>query len=98
MPPGMWLVLYGRQDHFMMAVSEPEACSPFIEVATTDVGPLLAALEDQPLRQAILFRDGVEVRRMREIRLELLDRTSPVRLRVVHSDDALNAMLRRTVS
>ena len=93
MPAGVWLVLYGRENHFMLAVSEWNEHSRFIEVSTADIGALAAALRDQPLQQATVFRDGAEMRGMRQIKIEILSQGDSARIRIVHSDGGLNAIL-----
>ncbi|QOZ28410.1 DUF4238 domain-containing protein [Bradyrhizobium sp. CCBAU 51753] len=93
MPPGLWLVIYGRLNHHMLAIEEWDEQSRFIEVTTSDVGTLAMLLRDQPLQQATVFQDGAERRRMREIKIELIGRATPQPIRIIHNDDGLNALV-----
>jgi hypothetical protein len=94
MPHGLWLVVYGRVSHYMLSVVNWDEASPFIEVSTQDLRKLSSILHDEPLQQAVLFQDGAERYRMREIRMELIGgRSCPQRMRIVHNDDNLNAIL-----
>jgi hypothetical protein len=81
MPAGLWLVIYGRVGHHMLAIAEWDERSRFIDVSTSDIGTLAMALRDRPFQQATVFQDGVERRGMRE------------HIRIVHSDTGLNAIL-----
>jgi hypothetical protein len=93
MPAGLWLVLYGRVNHYMLPIEEWDDRSRFIEVSTSDIGTLAMVLRDQPLRQATVFQDGAERRGMRQIKIELVGRANPQRIRIVHCDDGLNALV-----
>jgi hypothetical protein len=93
MPAGLWLVIYGRVNHYMLPIEEWDDRSRFIEVSTLDTGTLAMILRDQPLQQATLFQDGAERHGMRQIKIELIGRTNPQRIRIVHSDDGLNALI-----
>jgi hypothetical protein len=93
MPPGRWLILQGHLIDHVLSVDEPREDSPFIEVTTSSIGALEAALIDQPLVQAQVYEDGRPRRHMREIRLEVLDDAMPRRIRIVHNDDGLNQLV-----
>lgn len=93
MPPGLHLVIYGWVSHYMLPVEDWDERSRFIEVSTREVGMLTAVLNDQPLQQAVLFQDGAERRGMREIKLEVEAQGQCQRIRIVHKDDGLNAIL-----
>jgi hypothetical protein len=96
MPAGLWLVIYGRVSHYMLAIAEWDERSRFIEVSTSDIGTLAMALRDQPFQQATVFVDGVERRGMRQNKIEVVGQSIPQRVRIIHSDDGLNAILAHT--
>jgi len=62
MPPGLWVVFYGNRNHCMIPVDVWDQSSGFLEFETSDSTSLQAVLADQPLKQAVLFQDGVERR------------------------------------
>ena len=93
MPDGLWIVFYGRRSHYMIAADSWDENSPFLEFETRDEIRLQAVLSDQPIEKASLFQDGTERRGMREVKIEVLGRSAPCRVRVTHRDDVLNQIL-----
>ncbi len=96
MPNGLWVVFYGCQSHYMIAADSWDENSAFIEFETRDVATLQAVLDDQPLKKAILFQDGVERRGMDKVQIEVLGESAPSRVRITHQDEALNQILQST--
>jgi hypothetical protein len=94
MPPGLWVVFYGVQSHHMIAVDCWDENTDFLEFETRDLATLQAILADQPLKQAVLFQDGAERKGMREVQIEVLQKSAPFQVRVTHRDETLNQILR----
>ena len=94
MSPGLWVVFYGGRSHHMVAVDDWDENSDFLEFETRDLATLQVILDDQPLRQAVLFEDGSERRSMREVQIEVLREGPSFRVRVTHRDEILNQLLR----
>jgi hypothetical protein len=93
MPDGLWIVFYGRQSHYMVAADSWDENSAFLEFETRDEIRLQAVLSDQPLKMAALFQNGTERRGMREVKIEVLGTSAPLRVKVTHRDDVLNQIL-----
>ena len=94
MPPGFWVVIYGKQDHHLIEVKKWDDSSVFLDFETTDLQTLRAILNDQPITQALLFQDGYELRGMRNVKIEVVKEGTPCRVCVVHQDEGLNQILR----
>ena len=94
MPPGLWVVFYGVHSHHMIAVDWWDENTDFLEFETRDLATLQAILADQPLKQAVLFQDGAERKGMREVQIEVLQKSAPFQVRVTHRDETLNQILR----
>jgi hypothetical protein len=94
MPPGLWVVFYGGRNHHMIAVDGWDESADCLEFETRDLVTLQAILDDQPLKQAVLFQDGAERRGMREVEIEVLRKSAPFHIRVTHRDEILNQLLR----
>jgi hypothetical protein len=68
MPPGLQLVVYGREDHYIAPLTSYED-TPWGFNATFEYAAHLDMLvADQPWKAAYVFKDGVERRGMRELR------------------------------
>jgi hypothetical protein len=94
MPSGLWVVIYGNRNHYMIAVDRWDQNSDFLDFETRDVHTLQAIVADEPIEQAVLFQDGHERRGMRQVRIEVLNRSSPFQVRITHRDEKLNQILR----
>ena len=94
MPPGLWVVFYGRRSPHIIKVDTWDEDSEFLDFQTRDPLTLRAILNDQPLEQAVLFQDGHERRGMREVRIEVMKESVPIRVCISHRDEALNQILR----
>jgi hypothetical protein len=94
MPPGRWIVIYGSRNHHMVAVDRWNESSDFLEFETRDMATLQAIVDDQPLKQAVLFQDGVERRGMRDVKIEVSRESAPFHVRITHQDESLNQLLR----
>jgi hypothetical protein len=96
MPTGKHLVVYGKHDHAMIAISEVDETGEGITAATTDIGVLRAIAKDPELVSASLYQDGYERRGMREVTVELLDERGDGWFRIVHSDSGMRDLDRIT--
>ena len=94
MPSGLWVVIYGGRSHHLIKVESWDENSEFLDFKTCDLLILRAILEDQPLEQATLFEDGWERRGMRKVRIEVMEPSASSRVRISHSDEALNQIMR----
>jgi len=92
MPPGLWVVFYGNQDHCMVPVDTWNQSSAFLEFETSDLVSLHSLLNDQRLKQAILFQDGIERRGMRDVKVEIQQKKTHWHVLVTHHDEALNKL------
>ncbi len=77
----------------MIEVESWNENSDFLDFLTRDDRTLSSIIEDHPLEQAVLFEDGYERIGMREVQVELVEEGPPVRVRVVHRNQALNQIL-----
>jgi hypothetical protein len=77
----------------MVAADSWDENSAFLEFETRDEIRLQAVLSDQPLKMAALFQNGTERRGMREVKIEVLGTSAPLRVKVTHRDDVLNQIL-----
>lgn len=92
MPPGLWVVFYGNQDHCMIPVDTWNQSSEFLEFETRDLVSLHTLVNDQRIMQAVLFQDGIERRGMRDVKVEIQKRKAHWHVLVTHHDEALNKL------
>jgi hypothetical protein len=93
MPKGVWVVVYGNSNHFMISASNWQDYLGFLEFETEDIDGLNLILKDQPLKQVVLFEDGYERKGMRNVKFELSVIDSVTRVTVKHIDESLNNLL-----
>ena len=77
----------------MIGVDKWDEISDFLDFETCDVAALQAIVDDQPLKQAVLFQDGFERRGMREVQIEVLQNSVPFHVRIKHRDESLNQLI-----
>jgi hypothetical protein len=94
MPSGRWVIFYGKESHHMVKVEKWNENSDFIEFHTNDAVQLRNVLDDQPLKQVVLFDDGNERRGMREVKIEVAEDGVTAHVFISHEDEALNRILR----
>jgi hypothetical protein len=88
MPPGLHLVVYGNRGHHMLAVEavedEPPSSSPFpgFDVLTREAAMVGVILRDRPWESVSVFDDGLEVRMMRSIAVEMIEDQGLARLQI----------------
>jgi hypothetical protein len=90
---GLWVVVYGNKNHYMLEVDRLLTSAGFLEFETRDQGVLQAILNDQPLEEAVLIEDGFERSGMREFKIEILQDSSLLRCCISHRNEALNQIL-----
>jgi hypothetical protein len=74
----------------MVAAESWDENSAFLEFETRDMATLQVALDDEPVVQVVLFQDGAECRGMREVQIEALGESVPLRVRVTHRNELPN--------
>lgn len=96
MPPGLCIVFFGRDDHHVLHVEQlvPNE-DGFMTVTTRDVETLQRVLDDHPLVEAVLYEDGHGRQGMRAVRVEVSGDAPPLRLCVLHQDEAQNQLMRQ---
>lgn len=96
MPPGLCMVFFGREDHHVLHVEQrvPDD-DEFMSVTTRDLDTLQRVIDDHPLVEAVLYEDGLGLHGMRNVRIEVHGEDPPLRVRVLHQDEALNHLMRR---
>lgn len=92
MPCGLWVVLYGKLDHFIIRVEKWYKNSGFLEFATFDFDTLKEALEDQPINQVVLFQDGNQCIGMRNVKIQAFKDAESVRVRISHEEEYLSQL------
>ena len=92
MPMGKWLVLFGRHDSYMLEVTDVTRGQPF-EVTVLNEPALTEALADGPFSEMQYFEDQQQRQGMREVQLQRSSE-NPQRVCILHSDPALNALMR----
>lgn len=92
MPEGQWLVLFGARSHYMIQISDwSSECDP-IEVSTEQVDALERALVDSPFSEMQIFQDRQPMCMMRDVRVDIVSKEAPVRLRVRYADPSMEAL------
>jgi len=99
MPEGQWLVLFGQKSDFMFPIQNwsDEQC----EGETQDIETLTQALADAPFKEMRHYVDKQQCQMKRNIRVEILTNSTPVRFRIRNLDlamDVLDAAINRSRS
>jgi hypothetical protein len=91
MPPGHWLVLFGKHDSYMVPVADMVDGWP-LEATVTDDEALTMALDDGPFSELQYFVDHQQRLGMRDVSAE---RSSADRRRVIirHCNEGLNKLM-----
>lgn len=92
MPEGQWLVLFGKRSHYMIPITDWQEDSEPIEVSTEHVEALERALADAPFSEMQIFQDRQPMCMMRDVRVDILSKDGPVRLRVRYADPSMEAL------
>ena len=96
MPAGEWLIVESGTNHHAIPVRVlGRESAANLEFEPLDRIKLTLALRDAPFNLAILYRDGFEVRGMRDVRLELTTRGNQEIVSVVHVDAGLQEFMER---
>lgn len=98
MPPGKWLVVYGRRTSYRCPVQSWSDVDGALLVCVTIDGweTLQQILKDPPYSQIGVFENGSHSRHMREVSIELvLGKATTVR--IIHSDPGVQAMMQNHV-
>jgi hypothetical protein len=85
MPPGMLLVVYGREDHHMVPLISYEDAQWGFDATFEHEAHLNMLMADQPWREVRIFKDGAERRGMREIKVTAERGAELQRISVRHS-------------
>jgi hypothetical protein len=93
MPKGIYAVVYGNIDHYMLPVSKWTETGGFLEFETNDINLLNLILNDQPLKQVILYEDGRQRRGPRDVKFELSNTGSSAHVIVKHREEIVNHIL-----
>lgn len=90
MPEGEWLVIFGQSNHYMLPIQHwmEEQC----DAETHDLETLNRALADAPFKEIQHYVDKQQIQMKRNIRIELLTNTAPVRFRIRFTDPAMDAL------
>lgn len=90
MPEGQWLVLFGQNNHFMLPIQNwgSEQC----EGETQDIETLTQALADAPFKEMQHYVDRQQCQMKRNVRIDILSNSTPVRFRIRNSDPAMDAL------
>lgn len=91
MPMGKWLILFGQHDSYMLEITDVARGQP-LEVTVLNAPALAGALADGPFSEMQYFEDQQQRQGMRDVQLERSSE-NPHRVRVLHSDPALNALV-----
>jgi hypothetical protein len=91
MPMGKWLILFGQHDSYMLEVTDVDR-GQSLEVTVLHTAALAGALADGPFSEMQYFEDQQQRQGMRDVQLEKSSE-NPQRVRVLHSDPALNALM-----
>lgn len=99
MPEGQWLVLFGQTNHYMLPIQNwrEDQC----EGETHDLETLNRALADAPFKEMQHYADKQQCQMKRNVRVEILTHSAPVRFRIRNADpamDALDAAINRSPS
>ena len=99
MPGGQWLILFGQSNHYMLSIQNWRAKQ--CEGETRDLDVLNRALADAPFKEMQHYVDKQQCQMKRNVRVEILTNSAPVRFRIRHADpamDALDAAINRSCS
>lgn len=69
MPPGLQLVVYGRQDHHMVPLTSYEDAEWGFDATFEHAALLDMLMADLPWREVRMFKDGMERRGMRQVKV-----------------------------
>ena len=78
----------------MISVDKWHEASDIIDFETFDEIALTKILNDSPHEQASIFNDHLEMRRMREVKIDASSE-KPFRVQISHRDEGLNTLLQK---
>ena len=96
---GQWLVFFGQSNHYMLPIQN--WCEEQCEAETQDLETLSRALADAPFNEMRHYADKQQYQMKRNVRVEILTNSAPVRFRIRNADpamDALDAAINRSCS
>lgn len=90
MPNGQWLVLFGQINHYMLPIQNWQEEQS--EGGTHDVETLNRALADAPFKEMRRYVDKQQCQMKRNVRIEILANSMPVRFQICNIDPAMDAL------
>lgn len=93
-PHGEYLVVYGTNNHHILAIKDisDETTNPGIQFFALDLEKLQAIHQDSPFKSVSLYRDGQQLKFMRDAEFENIDYSANQPIRVKHREDSLNQL------
>ena len=93
MPPGSWLVLFGRSEAHMLQVRDVSDTEP-LEVTVQSMAAFAAVLKDGPFSEMRYYVDKSCRRSMRDVRLVQLRAAGGRRVQVRHANPGLDTLMK----
>jgi len=90
MPDGQWLVLFGQSNHYMLSIQNWQAKQ--CEGETRDLDVLNRALADAAFKEMQQYVDKQQCQMKRNVRVEILTNSAPVRFRIRYADPAMDTL------